>query len=380
MQPVPAPADSAAPSAVIEDGEFAGSPAAFALPRRGVGGALHGRLAASADSLRGPLRRVGPPKMAGSGDWVVPHLSYVPYFEKPILTYWLEAASQLAFGAGMIAVRVPSILACVAMTATTYLLGKRLRGARSDSARRRSSPGPVMFSRAWAPRMTTDPPLLGAARGLLVRRSGGTIARRPRARGSGLLDVTRSRVHDRRTARRRARRLDGRRVPAPRRTFPRRAEDALLSAGALIVRRDQPAVGRGSCGRATRGSRVLLHPREPPRGDERRDQPPRCRRGTTSRSSRGPLPARRLSARGAIARRRGPNVAPAVRATHRSQGRRRRSTRAVSPRVHGLPPFLLLSGPRRSSTYILPLFPRSRLLAAAYVADRLAKPTWALRC
>jgi 4-amino-4-deoxy-L-arabinose transferase-like glycosyltransferase len=68
-------------------------------------------------------------EMAKGGDWVVPHLSYVPYFEKPILTYWLEAASQIAFGTGWIAVRAPSILACVAMVWTTYALGRHLRGA-----------------------------------------------------------------------------------------------------------------------------------------------------------------------------------------------------------------------------------------------------------
>src|SRR5262245_13756359 len=30
-------------------------------------------------------------EMAVDGDWTVPHLAYVPYFEKPILSYWVEA-------------------------------------------------------------------------------------------------------------------------------------------------------------------------------------------------------------------------------------------------------------------------------------------------
>jgi len=68
-------------------------------------------------------------EMARGGDWIVPHLSYVPYFEKPILTYWLEAASQIALGTGRIAVRAPSILACVAMVWTTFAIGRHLRGA-----------------------------------------------------------------------------------------------------------------------------------------------------------------------------------------------------------------------------------------------------------
>jgi 4-amino-4-deoxy-L-arabinose transferase-like glycosyltransferase len=69
-------------------------------------------------------------EMLESGDWIVPRLSYVAYFEKPILTYWLEAAAQAAFGLSMIAVRVPFILACVAMTWTTFAFGRSLRGQR----------------------------------------------------------------------------------------------------------------------------------------------------------------------------------------------------------------------------------------------------------
>ena len=67
-------------------------------------------------------------EMVAYGDWVVPHLSFVPYFEKPILTYWLAALSQLVFGMGSVAVRLPSILACVAMVGTTFAFGRRLRG------------------------------------------------------------------------------------------------------------------------------------------------------------------------------------------------------------------------------------------------------------
>lgn len=67
-------------------------------------------------------------EMAANGDWVVPHLSYVPYFEKPILAYWFEAASRLAFGPGAVAVRMQSIASCVAMVYLTYALGRSLRG------------------------------------------------------------------------------------------------------------------------------------------------------------------------------------------------------------------------------------------------------------
>jgi 4-amino-4-deoxy-L-arabinose transferase-like glycosyltransferase len=67
-------------------------------------------------------------EMAAGGDWVVPHLAYVPYFEKPILAYWVEAAALLAFGTGVIAVRLQAILSCVGMLYLTYALGRSVRG------------------------------------------------------------------------------------------------------------------------------------------------------------------------------------------------------------------------------------------------------------
>ncbi len=67
-------------------------------------------------------------EMAKGGDWVVPHLAFVPYFEKPILTYWAEAAAQLAFGAGAVAVRLVASVPCLVMLWTTYEFGRRSRG------------------------------------------------------------------------------------------------------------------------------------------------------------------------------------------------------------------------------------------------------------
>jgi 4-amino-4-deoxy-L-arabinose transferase len=46
-------------------------------------------------------------EMLDSGDWVVPRLLRLPYFEKPVGGYWLINTSQLVFGHGNFAVAVP---------------------------------------------------------------------------------------------------------------------------------------------------------------------------------------------------------------------------------------------------------------------------------
>jgi 4-amino-4-deoxy-L-arabinose transferase len=69
-------------------------------------------------------------EMVESGDWVLPHLGYVPYFEKPILLYWLGAASRLVLGDSLVAVRLPAILAGTLSLLVTWDLARRLLGER----------------------------------------------------------------------------------------------------------------------------------------------------------------------------------------------------------------------------------------------------------
>ena len=52
-----------------------------------------------------------PREMLETGNWVVPKLDGLRYFEKPVLGYWLNAVSIFVFGENAFAVRLPSALA-----------------------------------------------------------------------------------------------------------------------------------------------------------------------------------------------------------------------------------------------------------------------------
>lgn len=70
-----------------------------------------------------------PREMIASGDWVVPHLNGLRYFEKPALGYWVHAGSLLLFGENTFAVRFPSALAVGLSALLVFLLVKKDRGA-----------------------------------------------------------------------------------------------------------------------------------------------------------------------------------------------------------------------------------------------------------
>jgi 4-amino-4-deoxy-L-arabinose transferase-like glycosyltransferase len=95
-------------------------------------------------------------EMVEGGDWVVPHLGYVPYLEKPILAYWAEALCQRVFGLHWVAARLPSVIASVASLLVTYALARDLRGrafALAASALLLSSSSFLLMGSV----MTTDP-------------------------------------------------------------------------------------------------------------------------------------------------------------------------------------------------------------------------------
>ena len=75
-----------------------------------------------------------PRELLASGDWVVPRLNDVYYFEKPPLMYWLTAMSESVFGLNAWAVRfVPAMLALGGVL-LTYGAGRRLYGREAGVA------------------------------------------------------------------------------------------------------------------------------------------------------------------------------------------------------------------------------------------------------
>jgi 4-amino-4-deoxy-L-arabinose transferase-like glycosyltransferase len=65
-----------------------------------------------------------------SGDWLVPRLDGLPFFHKPPLLYWLDAAAMQLFGANPFSARIAPALGAFAMGAALYLALRRWQGPR----------------------------------------------------------------------------------------------------------------------------------------------------------------------------------------------------------------------------------------------------------
>jgi hypothetical protein len=119
-------------SMIWEEGHPGAGTIAIALGSGLFGGILHPLTAARSgtiavfalacllffSSLRAPLLEPQearyaeiPREMLASGDLVVPRLNGLPYFEKPPLLYWANAASLRLFGETPFAARLPTRLA-----------------------------------------------------------------------------------------------------------------------------------------------------------------------------------------------------------------------------------------------------------------------------
>ena len=70
-------------------------------------------------------------EMIETGDWVVPRVAGLRYFEKPPLAHWAHALSILAFGENAFALRLPSALAAGITAWLVFLLARRGAGGAS---------------------------------------------------------------------------------------------------------------------------------------------------------------------------------------------------------------------------------------------------------
>ena len=74
-------------------------------------------------------------EMIAGGDWIVPHLKGLRYFEKPPMGYWLHAGALLLGGENNFAVRLPAALAVGLSALMIFLMVKRVRWDRQDEHR-----------------------------------------------------------------------------------------------------------------------------------------------------------------------------------------------------------------------------------------------------
>lgn len=70
-------------------------------------------------------------EMLASGDWIVPRLNGLLYFEKPPFGYWLNALSLATFGENPFAIRLSSAVATAASAGIVFLAGRRFFESRA---------------------------------------------------------------------------------------------------------------------------------------------------------------------------------------------------------------------------------------------------------
>jgi 4-amino-4-deoxy-L-arabinose transferase-like glycosyltransferase len=64
-------------------------------------------------------------EMVASGDWITPHYNYEPRFQKPVLYYWLTAATSLVLGTNEMAARFWAAMAGLGLVLVTAAAGRR---------------------------------------------------------------------------------------------------------------------------------------------------------------------------------------------------------------------------------------------------------------
>ncbi|HYL67986.1 MAG TPA: glycosyltransferase family 39 protein, partial [Candidatus Limnocylindria bacterium] len=88
--------------------------------------------------------------MATTGDWVTPHLYGQPWFEKPILYYWLAAIGFKIDFPPEWAARLPSAFAALATALAIAWLARKLYGTEDDPFSSPAVLSPLIFSTSVA--------------------------------------------------------------------------------------------------------------------------------------------------------------------------------------------------------------------------------------
>ena len=65
-------------------------------------------------------------EMMASGDWLAPFYNGAPFFDKPILFYWLQAAAFAVLGPTELAARMVPALSAIGLFAAVWWLGAQL--------------------------------------------------------------------------------------------------------------------------------------------------------------------------------------------------------------------------------------------------------------
>ncbi len=90
-------------------------------------------------------------EMVVSGDFITPHLYGKPWFEKPILYYWLAAQSYRALGISEISARLPAAMSAIVLIFTVLTIGWKWRSPQCGivaALMLASSPMCIAFGRA----------------------------------------------------------------------------------------------------------------------------------------------------------------------------------------------------------------------------------------
>lgn len=75
-----------------------------------------------------------PREMVATGDWVTPRLNGMPYFYKPPLFYWMQAAAIKTFGINRVSARAANSLMAVLGICATYCAARALYGRKAGIA------------------------------------------------------------------------------------------------------------------------------------------------------------------------------------------------------------------------------------------------------